>query len=358
MQGGLSGQTTTSEFPYAFGRPSNGGGTNAAPCKTFGALRIIPTFYYGGYENGDKRRDASATVTGSDGVGNEAMLSFVPGSKLTGGISTNKWDENRMNLPYTAAQRLSGMNWPEMRMADVVLMLARMKAELGGEDAAAMDLVNQIRQRAFGNATHNISGLTGDALKNAVLNERKLELLGEGNRRWDLILSGKLSENAIAIQTEMTQMIADLKATGYHTFANGNTISSYIYTKAVALTPPLTFDCTDATNPVLFPGWRGQYNWSTITTVKVTGTTHNISIQGLFNYINPSSAAATTLVSGGYKKINWGIDIVNNAAIYATNILPGIVTADEPPRYYWPIPYQTLLQSNGKITNGYGLAQQ
>jgi hypothetical protein len=28
------------------------------------------------------------------------MLSFVPGNKTTGGIATNKWDENRMNPPY------------------------------------------------------------------------------------------------------------------------------------------------------------------------------------------------------------------------------------------------------------------
>ena len=34
------------------------------------------------------------------------MLSFVPRSKLNGGIATNKWDENRMNPPYTASQRV------------------------------------------------------------------------------------------------------------------------------------------------------------------------------------------------------------------------------------------------------------
>ena len=28
-----------------------------------------------------------------------------------------------------------------------------------------------------------------------------------------------------------------------------------------------------------------------------------------------------------------------------------------PPRYYWPIPFETLSKSKGKITNGYGLAR-
>ena len=122
---------TKSEYPYAFGRPSNGGSSNAAPTKTFACLRIVPTVYYGEFENGDKRRDPSVAVTGSKGDGNEMMLSFVPGNKTSGGIATNKWDENRMNPPYTAAQRKSGINWPMLRMADVILMLAEVKAELG-----------------------------------------------------------------------------------------------------------------------------------------------------------------------------------------------------------------------------------
>lgn len=64
---------------------SSGGSNQAAPCKSFGALRIIPSFYYGEFEAGDMRRDASVTVTGSKGDGNEALLSFTPGSKLDGG---------------------------------------------------------------------------------------------------------------------------------------------------------------------------------------------------------------------------------------------------------------------------------
>jgi hypothetical protein len=348
-------QATTSEYPYAFGRPSDGGSTNAAPTKTFGALRIIPTFYYGDYENGDKRRDASVTVTGSGGDGNEKMLSFVPGNKTTGGISINKWDDNRMNPPYYAAQRVSGMDWPVLRLADVILMLAEVKAELG-KSTEAVTLVNQIRQRAFGDATHNIGALSGDALKDAVLKERKLELVGEGTRRWDMIRSGIFSERAVAVQAEMTAMVNGLNTNGYYTFPNGNVISKYIYTKKLLLANPLTFDA-DTTNPVLYPGWRGQYNYANLAAIasKVVGTTHNVAIQGLFNYINPTSAAATTLVANGYVKTNWGVDIVTNVTSYQRNILSGIVNATDPPRYYWPIPLATLSGSKGKVTNGYGL---
>ena len=356
VQGGQ--QVTTSEYTYAFGRPSDGGGTNAAPTKTFGALRIIPTVYYGEYESGDKRRDVSIAVTGSNGDGNEKIMSFVPGNKITGGIATNKWDENRMSPPYIAAQRNSGMNWPVLRMADVMLMLAEVKAELG-ESGDAINLVNQIRQRAFGNSRHDIN-VSGDALKDAVLAERKLELLGEGTRRWDMIRSGKFSERATAVRLEMATMISNLKSQGYYRFSNGNVISNYVWTKKVNVSNPLTYDSPDTTNPALYPGWRGQYNYSSIEAIKskVVGTDHNLAIKGLFNYIDPNGPEAASLQSSGYVKTNWGIDIVNNATSYDRNILSGITSSSDAPRYYWPIPFETISKSKGKVTNGYGLRQQ
>lgn len=350
IQGGSP--ATTSEYGYAFSRPSNGGNTNAAPTKAFSALRILPTVYYGDFEEGDKRRDVSVAVTGSNGDGNEKMLTFKPGSKLDGGLSTNKWDENRMNPPFVTATRQSGMNWPILRMADVILMLAESKAVLGETDA--IGLVNQIRERAFGNATHNLSGLTGQALVDAILKERKLELLGEGTRRWDLIRNGLMSKRSVEVRQEMKTMIDALLAQGYYTFPNGNVISNYIYTKKVASTQILTFECTDKTNPVLYPGWRGQYDYTTIAAVasKVVGTTRNVAILGLFNNISDANAPA------GYTKTNWAIDLTANKDTYYDNILSGVTSTEQPPRYYWPIPYETVSKSKGSFTNGYGLPQQ
>ncbi len=357
IQGGQSGQTTASDYPYAFGRPSNGGSNQAAPCKSFAALRIIPTFYYGDFEEGDKRRDVSVAVTGSNGDGNEALLSFVPGNKLDGGIAINKWDENRMNPPYTTSQRMSGINWPILRMADLLLMKAEVKAELGKDDEA-LSIVNEIRRRAFGNDSHRLS-VTGDALKEAVMQERKLELVGEGTRRWDLIRSGKFVERAVAVRAEMTGMVNDLQSKGYHVFANGNMISNYIWVKSVCRASPLTFDA-DASDPALYPGWRGQYDYSSTDVAdKVTGTDHNLAIKGLFRYIDPEGAEAKSLEADGYVKTDWGADIVKYADHYCnSNLLPGVKSGSVPPRYYWPLPFEVLSKSGGKITNGYGLAQE
>ena len=355
---GMGSNNTKCEYPYAFGRPSNGGGSNAAPCKTYASLRIVPTVYYGDYDNADKRRDASVAVTGSKGDGNEMMISFKPGNKDAGGIATNKWDENRMNPPYVTSQRQSGINWPVLRMADVILMLAEAKADLGENDA--IGLVNQIRERAFGDNTHDLTGLTGQSLKDAVYEERKLELLGEVTCRFDMIRSGEFAERAMAVRSEMTAMINDLQTQGYHQFANGNVISNYIYTKMVHLDNPLTDECTDPTNPALFPGWRGQYDYSTIQAVagKVDGTDHNVAIKGLFNYIDTAGVEAATLESQGYVKTNWGIDIVDNQGVYLENILSGITSANDVPKYYWPMPLETLNGSSVPITNGYGLKNQ
>lgn len=348
-----------SEHPYSQGRPSNGGGSNAAPCKVFGAIRILPSFYYTGYEDGDKRMDASMTVTGSAGDGNEAILSFTAGSRLNGGISTNKWDDNRMDPPYVASQRNSGINYCPSHLADMMLLLAEAKAETG-DNQGALNLVNQLRERAFGDASHNLSGLSGDALKDAIWTERKRELLGEGDVRWDMIRSGKFTERTLAARAEMKAMIAGLEANGYYEFPNGRVISNYIWTKLVEKDNPLTFDA-DPSDPALFPGWRGQFDYTKLDAVasKVKGTAHNLAIEGLFEYIDPNGAKAAALEADGYTKTNWGIDIVaQKNGLFDRNVLSGLGEAGAAPRYYHPIPFETLNQSKGQVTNGYGLPQQ
>lgn len=126
----------------------------------------------------------------------------------------------------------------------------------------------------------------------------------------------------------------------------------------VNLANPLTFDA-DTTNPALYPGWRGQYDYSTLAGSGVVASApHNVAIEGLFSYIDPNGPVAALLVGQGYKKTNWGIDIVNNFTSYQHNILSGITSATDAPRYYWPIPSATLISSNGKVTNGYGLPNQ
>lgn len=341
-------------YTYDFGRGCSGG-SNTAPNKVFAAIRMIPTFYYGGFEKDDPRRDVSATVTGMDGKGNEVPFTFKPGAKTDGGICLNKWDISRQEPYYYGGQQGAGFNVPVMRVGDVILMLAEVKAVLG-KDEEALTWVNKIRQRAFGDNAHNLSGLHGEALLDAVYNECKLEMFGEGWLRYDMLRTGKFAQYAVAVRNEMQQLAEDIQRQGYHRFANGNEMPAYIWTKQVE-GARLTYDCKDENDPVEFPGWRGICDFSS-TPAKITGTDHNTAIKGLFRYIDPNSAEAAQLEQDGYARRDWGAQLVANIETYLSNILPGIETTSSVPCYLFPIPYETLSQSNGKITNGYGLPQQ
>lgn len=262
-----------------------------------------------------------------------------------------------MNPPFVTEQRQSGMNWPVMRLADLMLMRAEVKAVLG-KDNEALSALNDVRRRAFGDTSHDINA-SGEALQEAIMQERKLEFAGEGQRRWDLIRSGKFVERALAVRAEMSQMVADLKTKGYHEFENGNVITMYIWVKSVHLDNPLTYD-PDKSNPALYPGWRGQYDYTTTDAAgAVKGTDHNLAIQGLFEYIDPASDKARQLEAEGYVKTDWGKGIVDNEDHYCnSNLLPGVKAGNVPPRYYFPLPFEVLSHSNGTITNGYGLVQE
>lgn len=364
------------ERPYAFGRPSGGGGANAYPCKSYGQSRLYASFYYGDYASQDLRRDVTVTVTANSGACAEKIISFAPGSRDLGGLPNNKWDESRMKDPYTLAQRRSGINWVQMRMADVILMLAETYAELGLEAEAKTELT-KVRSRAFKTAdqatfvTGYISSLTGDALKEAIAQERKLEFAGEGFRRYDLIRTGKLPEKIKEMRDEQIAMVAGLETNGYYTFPNGNTISNYIYVKKVnvtdlgmtkMLTTQCTVDETDPTWPVKFPSWRGNCDlWGSLGYTPST-LTRNLAIQGLFRYIDPAGAEALALVAAGYVKTDWGKKIVDNKSQYTTDIFKGYTDAyyssGVPPRYLLPLSSETISKSNGLISNGYGFAQE
>lgn len=365
-------QAQFSERPYAFGRPSGGGSANAYPNKAYGQSRMYPVFYYGDYDPKDLRRDVTITVSANSGTASEKLMDFSPGSREKGGLSNNKWDESRMPNPYIPSQRQSGVNWPMMRMADVILMLSEVYAELGDETAAKTEL-RKVRGRAFLAAdqtekvTNYIGTLSGDALKEAIQQERKLEFAGEGYRREDLIRTGKLPQKIKALRDAQKAMVAGLKAKGYYTFPNGNTISNYIYTKMVnaadlGMTKMLTTQCnvpeSDPTYPVRFPSWRGNCDLWTAQGYSPSSGTRSLAIKGLFTYIDPKGAEAAALVAQGYKQTAWASNILLYEDQYTTNIFKGYTdayyAAGAPPRYLFPLSSETVSKSNGLIKNGYG----
>ena len=344
-----------SERPYSQGRPSDGGNSNNAPCKVFSGIRVIPTAYYQVWEDGDKRWDASVVVTGSDGKGNEAIVNLGSGSRLSGGIAINKWDISKMKEPYTVAPRKSGMNYVFFRMNNTMLKLAEVDLALG-DAAEATSLINQLRSRA------GVAAL-GTATVDDLLKEYKRECIGEGDVKFAEIRTGKFVEMGKAMRAELKTVIAGLEENGYYTFPNGRTISNYIWTKLVDISGNgkgvNTRNRVDG-DPARCPGWRGIYDYTQISAVAgiVTGTTHNLAIEGLFEYIDPAGEKAAALEADGYKKVDWGSKMVSEkGTLWDYNMLSGVELSDVP-FYFHPIPLETLQQSKGNVTNGYGLPQQ
>ena len=349
--------------PYSFGRPSNGGSKNAYPCKAYGQGRVNPAFYYGVFDPQDKRRDVAVTVTGSDGAGNEKLIPFVPNSKANGGgLSFNKWDENRQTHPWVKAQRMSGINGPYMRLSEMYLGYAEACAALGdnGEARTYLDL---IRNRAFGDAikakTDAFIAQEGSLL-NAIIQERGFEFAAEGDRRFTLIRTGLLPVKIKYIKDLTRAMIDGLKTNGYYTFENGNTISDTVYTKMVNGQKEkgyrLTTQCPEGQedDPLLYPGWRGQKdNWDELGCAYKGDTLTNLAIKGLFKSLSSSEISA--LKAEGYEAQAWGADIVQYEDEYYTYLFYDY-DYTQAPIYLWPFTPQIL--STGGFKNGYGFKDE
>lgn len=86
-------------------------------------------------------------------------------------------------------------NFIVLRYADVLLMYAEALNEINGPTAEAYDAINQVRTRARNGdpaaEPQDLSGLTQEQFRDAVLQERSWELCYEGHRRWDLLRTGK-----------------------------------------------------------------------------------------------------------------------------------------------------------------------
>lgn len=118
---------------------------------------------------------------------------IVGHDETTSGWLINKWS-NLTDAGETASD--TGVNGAEtdflmFRLADVYLMLAEavLRGGQGASSSEALGYVNQIRTRAFGSDSGNISA--SELTLDFILDERARELYTEATRRTDLIRFGK-----------------------------------------------------------------------------------------------------------------------------------------------------------------------
>lgn len=319
-------QGGNSRIAYNFGRGSNGG-SPAYPPKANAQCCSYPAILYDVFDPMDLRRDVSVNVTGSSGNGVENIYNYSLSNKNTVGIGLNKYDVNRQLNP-DARQLYSGINFVFMRQADIILMLAECYAVTGDNGRATTEL-RKVHDRAFPADVRDqkfnelLASVGGDVYE-AVLEERRLEFVGETIRRFDLIRTGKLPEVAVNFRNKLIEQTQQLKEQGYTQYDNGNQFPAFIWTKVLNAKEILGYRLTMQTPAgladdgsdeygLLVPGWRGQHDdWAAVaaedgSNAVIVQDNTNLAIQGLFRYIDPASAEAAELEARGYTKTPWGV---------------------------------------------------
>ena len=154
-----------SNYAYLFA-PRLSAGAVTGFANTTPSGRNIPTNdMIAAYETGDLRKDVSLK-TSYTLSGKEVAIPYII----------------KFTYPHTITGRTDN-NWPVLRYADVLLMLAESINEATGPSAEAFDYLNQVRKRA-GLAAK--TGLDKVALRDAVIKERRVELAFENHRWFDL----------------------------------------------------------------------------------------------------------------------------------------------------------------------------
>ncbi len=89
-----------------------------------------------------------------------------------------------------------GMNHVYYRYAEVLLNYAEAQNEAVGPDASVYEAVNAIRTRTGTNLPELPTGLSQDEMRTAIRHERRIELMFEDKRIWDL-LRWKIAEDVL-----------------------------------------------------------------------------------------------------------------------------------------------------------------
>ena len=133
------------------------------------------------FKNGDARKELSILDMAGENYSESRGNTGYFNKKYLGTKANDATRTGSDPLNYTN-------NYRAIRYADVLLMSAEAHEESGGTKAA--DYLNEVRARAFGNNSQDYTTAEGDLLE-AIYNERRVELSGEGHRFFDLVRTNK-----------------------------------------------------------------------------------------------------------------------------------------------------------------------
>nr|WP_294922865.1 RagB/SusD family nutrient uptake outer membrane protein [uncultured Flavobacterium sp.] len=170
------------------------------------------------FEVGDKRKEVAILDIEAWAAAN-AGVKFAKGNEDTGFFNRKYLPRKRSATSAGDLNLTNPNNYRAIRYADVLLMAAEAYNRGGIDDGKARGYLNQVRRRAFGDTNHDISA-SGPALTDFILEERRLELFGEGHRFFDLVRTGKAVGKIPGFQSNKNELfpipIEEIQ------FANGN----------------------------------------------------------------------------------------------------------------------------------------
>jgi hypothetical protein len=273
----------------------------------------MPPTYYMSFDSEDIRREVTC---GLYKINVDAEHEHVG----AGNISQGKWSRWFLrDAPGKESAKGTGINWPMMRYADVLLMYAEAENELNGPTMEAQNALKRVRQRAFGVADWpaKVDGYitqasaSKEAFFNAIVDERAWEFGGEMIRKYELIRWNLYYDKVV----ETVEGLKKLRDDSFE-FAEANNLPDYQYWKVDASGNFVVY------NPDFYTATAPDASW-----------TRSNFLRGLND---------NTFIYREWITRDWANYIDQGPK-------PGVV------RYIFPIPTLTIENSQGVLKNdGYG----
>lgn len=188
-------------------------GTNLSVGYSYGFIRGTGRLF-NKYGEGDLRRDWVLTTytLPATGIRTAIVKGATPAAAANFPYSRDcgKW-RREYEGPLSKEKNHNSNNFPVLRYADVLLMMAEAENKVNGATTVAYNAVNQVRRRGYGlpiNTPSAIADLTPGLgpidFQLAIEDERMRELCFEGTRKSDLIRWGKFVQTMNAVGAEMS----------------------------------------------------------------------------------------------------------------------------------------------------------
>lgn len=205
------GGATRGQGNYAVQQNGVRGISSANPAMPYAAgwsTNLPSTNLYAAYSAGDKRRDVTLFDPAAYAAANPSFgLTFQVAPYKNTGYYNGKYlprkgeTSGQVELNYDNNFRI-------IRYAEVLLMGAEANNRAtAANDTKAQGYLNQVRARAFGDNVHGVTS-TGTTLRQAIWDERRLELAMEGDRYFDLVRTGQAAAKMSGFKTGKNEVFA------------------------------------------------------------------------------------------------------------------------------------------------------